>query len=231
MITTNRFYKRIYLSVNGFLIATHFGPTVLVVTIAFLLSLTQYSIFDSAKIAAAILAGQCVVGWSNDLVDFPRDLAALRTSKPLVAGAVSPIQLKRAIAVALILAAVLSFLGPLGPKGTALHGLGLLSATLYNLKIKETLLSVLPYIISFGAVPWAIYASAGKQPSLWLVLSFIIFSSAFHFLNVVKDLEMDIQQGVLGLPQRLGRKKSLGMAAFLALAGFMLVGLKWQLLF
>lgn len=227
MATSDKFQS----SLKGYVFATHFGPTVLVVTISYVLSLTQYSAVNSLGIAAAILAGQCVVGWSNDLIDFPRDQAASRTNKPLVAGLISPTQLKRAIAVALILAAALSFLGPLGPKGAALHGLGLLSATLYNLKIKETLLSVLPYIISFGAVPWAIYASAGKQPSLWLVLSFIIFSSAFHFLNVVKDLETDIQQGVLGLPQRLGRKKSLGMAAFLALAGFMLVGLKWQLLF
>ncbi|CAB4531748.1 unannotated protein [freshwater metagenome] len=231
MITTNRFYKRIYLSVNGFLIATHFGPTVLVVTIAFLLSLTQYSIFDSAKIAAAILAGQCVVGWSNDLVDFPRDLASARMRKPLVAGAVSSGALKRAIFIALSLAVVLSFIGPLGRNGGALHCLGLLSATLYNFKLKETIFSALPYIISFGAAPWAIYLSADKNPSLWLVLAFMIFASAFHFLNVVKDLESDLQQGVLGLPQRLGRQKSIAAALVLILCGVTLLALKWRVLF
>jgi 4-hydroxybenzoate polyprenyltransferase len=106
-----------------------------------------------------------------------------------------------------------------------------LSATLYNLKLKETLVSVLPYIISFGAVPWAIYLSAGKHPSLWLVLSFIIFSSAFHFLNVVKDLEMDLKLGVLGLPQRMGRRKSLRTAFVLIFVGLALVATKWASLF
>jgi len=211
---------------KGFVLATHFGPTVLVVSIAFVLSLTQFSISESIQIAAAILAGQCVIGWSNDLIDFPRDLAASRTSKPLVAGSISPTQLKRAIFIALILAGVLSFIGPLGIKGGALHGIGLLSATLYNLKLKETLFSVLPYIVSFGAVPWAIYKSADKHPSLWLVLAFVIFSSAFHFLNVVKDLDMDVKQGVLGLPQRLGRKRSVGVAAILIFCGLILLILK-----
>jgi len=218
-------------SLKGYVLATHFGPTVLVVSIAFVLSLTQFSMSESIQIAAAILAGQCVVGWSNDLIDFPRDLAASRIGKPLVAGLISPIQLKRAIFIALILAGVLSFIGPLGIKGGALHGIGLLSATLYNLKLKETLLSVLPYIVSFGAVPWAIYISAGKHPSLWLVLAFVIFSSAFHFLNVVKDLDMDVKQGVLGLPQRLGRKRSIAVAIFLILIGAILVISKWGSLF
>ena len=218
-------------SFKGYVLATHFGPTVLVVTVAYILSLTQYSAVHSLEIAAAILAGQCVVGWSNDLIDFPRDLAASRKVKPLVAGSISPAQLKRAISIALILAGLLSFIGPLGVKGGALHGIGLLSATLYNLKLKETLLSVLPYIISFGAVPWAIYISADKHPSLWLVLAFIIFSSAFHFLNVVKDLDMDVKQGVLGLPQRLGRKRSIAVAVFLILLGAILVISKWGSLF
>lgn len=218
-------------SLKGFVVATHFGPTVLVVSIAFVLSRTQFSTSISIAIAAAILAGQCVVGWSNDLIDFPRDLRAARTGKPLVAGTISPAALKRAIVLALILAAALSFFGPLGLKGGALHGLGLLSATMYNIKLKSTRLSVLPYIISFGAVPWAIYISAGKHPSLWLVLAFIFFASAFHFLNVVKDLEMDIQQGVLGLPQRLGRTRSIATAVGLIFCGFALVAMKLSSLF
>ena len=51
--------------------ATHFGPTVLVVTISFCLSISQLSSPKSFEIALAILAGQCVVGWTNDLLDHP----------------------------------------------------------------------------------------------------------------------------------------------------------------
>jgi 4-hydroxybenzoate polyprenyltransferase len=213
-------------AVKGFLLASHFGPTVLVVTISFILASTQYSVTSSLQIAAAILAGQFFVGWSNDLIDYPLDLAASRKTKPLVTGLISPSALKRGIVLALIFAIVLSLLGPLGIRGTAVHGLGLLSATLYNTSLKKTIFSVIPFMISFGAMPWAIYISEGKSPTLWLCLGFVIFASAFHFLNVVKDLEWDLKQGINGLPQRLGRKKSIAIATFLGICGILLVVVK-----
>ena len=213
-------------TIKGFTQATHFGPTVLVVTISFFLSLSQYSARDSIRIAIAILAGQCVVGWTNDLVDLPLDRAAVRSKKPLVAGKITAAQLKPAIFFALGLAIVLSLISPLGVRGTLVHALGLLSATFYNFKLKKTLLSVLPYVISFGSLPWAIYLSAGKHPPLWLVLGFILISSAFHFLNVLKDLEMDVSQGVLGLPQRVGRIGSLAIAIVFIAAGLLSVLLR-----
>ena len=213
-------------STIGLIKATHFGPTVLVVTISFFLTRTQYSIVGSFRVALAILAGQCVVGWTNDLVDFPLDRAAGRSKKPLVSGKVKVEQLKPAIFIALFLALLLSLISPLGLKGTLVHALGLLSATSYNLKLKKTSLSVLPYVISFGSLPWAIYLSAGMHPPLWLVLGFIFISSAFHFLNVLKDLDADIAQGVLGLPQRVGRTGSLGISILLISAGLASVVLR-----
>ncbi len=213
---------------KGFLLASHFGPTVLVVTISFILATTQYSVKSSLQIAAAILAGQFFVGWSNDLIDYPLDLAASRKKKPLVAGSISPRALKRGIFLALISAVGLSLVGPLGLRGSAVHGIGLISATLYNLTLKKTIFSVIPFMISFGAMPWAIYVSEGKSPTPWLCLGFIIFASAFHFLNVVKDLEWDLKQGINGLPQRFGRKRSIFIATTLAIAGILLVIFKWS---
>ena len=213
-------------STVGLIKATHFGPTVLVVTISFFLARTQYSIVGSFRVALAILAGQCVVGWTNDLVDFPLDTPAARRNKPLVAGSVTTQQLKAAISLALILAVILSVVSPLGVIGTLVHALLLLSATMYNLYLKKTVFSVLPYVISFGGLPWAIYLSADKHPPLWIVLGFILISSAFHFLNVLKDLEMDISQGVLGLPQKVGRVASLIIAGLLIVAGLVSVLLR-----
>lgn len=206
-------------SIRGFITATHFGPTVLVVTISFFLSRLEYSVSDSLQIAIAILAGQCVVGWTNDVVDLPLDNPAARSKKPLVAGSVTTKQLKVAISIALLMALLLSLISPLGVIGTLVHALLLLSATAYNLYLKKTVLSVLPYVISFGGLPWAVYLSAGKNPPLWLYLGFILLSSAFHFLNVLKDLEMDLSQGINGLPQRLGKKLSIASAAILAIVG------------
>jgi 4-hydroxybenzoate polyprenyltransferase len=206
-------------NVMGLIKATHFGPTVLVVTISFFLSLTQFPWVSAVEVAVAILAGQCVVGWTNDLLDSKLDRAANRNKKPLVAGSVDEFMLKQWIAIALGSALFLSLIGPLGIKGTLVHFLGLLSATAYNFGLKKTIFSVLPYIVSFGAMPWAIYLANGNTPPAWIYLGFICFSSAFHFLNVIKDLEADKSQGVMGLPQRLGRNASITIAGLLIISG------------
>ena len=192
-----------------FLRAAHFGPTVIVTTASFLLSLSQYSLIDSLRVAIAIFAGQLVVGWSNDFIDAPLDIAAQRTKKPIVSKEINPEQLKKSILVALLAALLLSLFSPLGITGTLIHFLGILSATFYNFKLKPTILSPIPYIVSFGALPWAIYLPAGNHPPLWLYLDFMLIAVAFHFFNVLKDFQWDIKQGIMGIPQRLGRNVSL----------------------
>ena len=192
-----------------FLRAAHFGPTIIVTATTFLLALSQYSLINALRVAIAIFAGQLVVGWSNDLIDAPLDIAAQRTKKPIVTKEINPDQLKKSIVFALIAALLLSLFSPLGLTGTLIHFLGILSATFYNLKLKPTILSPLPYIISFGLLPWAIYLPAANQPPLWLFIDFMLIAVAFHFFNVLKDFQWDINQGVLGLPQRLGRNASL----------------------
>jgi 4-hydroxybenzoate polyprenyltransferase len=198
--------------------ACHFGPTVLVVSISFVLSITQLSAAKSFGIATAILAGQLVVGWTNDLLDHPLDSAAGRMKKPLVNAAVSRKQLKVGVTIALTLAIVLSFFGPLGVKGGLLHMLGLASATIYNFWAKSTWFSALPYAVSFGALPWAVYSAAKENPPVWLFVDFILVSLSFHFLNVIKDLEWDRTQSVLGLPQQIGKRGSIVTAAVLIIA-------------
>ena len=192
-----------------FLRAAHFGPTVIVTVTTFLLSLSQYSLIDSLRVAIAIFAGQLVVGWSNDFIDAPLDIAAHRTKKPIVSKEINPEQLKKSILVALLAALLLSLFSPLGITGTLIHFLGILSATFYNFKLKPTILSPIPYIVSFGALPWAIYLPAGNHPPLWLYLDFMLIAVAFHFFNVLKDFQWDIKQGIMGIPQRLGRNVSL----------------------
>jgi 4-hydroxybenzoate polyprenyltransferase len=217
-VTTRRAFPRFVTTIIGLLKASHFGPTVVVVSITYVLARIQFSASDSLFIAFAILLGQFVVGWSNDLIDFPMDKAAMRVKKPLVAGTISESTLRASIVIALIGALIVSIISPLGVSGSAIHFLGLLSAAAYNLKLKSTLFSVVPFMFSFGALPWAIYAAAGESPPSWMVLAFVLISSAFHFLNVIKDMDTDISQNVMGLPQVLGRKKSTIMA--LLLAGF-----------
>jgi 4-hydroxybenzoate polyprenyltransferase len=206
-----------------FLRAAHFGPTVIVTTASFLLSLSQYSIIDSLRVAIAIFAGQLVVGWSNDFIDAPLDIVAQRTKKPIVSKEINPEQLKKSIVGALFVALILSLFSPLGLTGTLIHFLGILSATIYNFKLKPTILSPLPFIVSFGALPWAIYLPAGNQPPLWLFIDFMLIAVAFHFFNVLKDFQWDINQGVLGLPQRLGRNASLVISISLVISAVLVL--------
>jgi len=201
-----------------FLRAAHFGPTVIVTITTFLLAISQYSIIDALRVALAIFAGQLVVGWSNDFIDAPLDIAAQRTKKPIVSKELKPEQLKKSIVFALIAALLFSLFSPLGITGTLVHFLGILSATFYNLKLKPTILSPLPYIVSFGALPWAIYLPAGNQPPLWLFIDFMIIAVAFYFFNVLKDFQWDINQGILGLPQRLGKNASLFISISLVIS-------------
>lgn len=211
--------KKLAVIVKALLLASHFGPTLLVTTIAFFLASSPFDFTDAAQVALAIFAGQLVVGWSNEVIDYQLDAAADRMNKPLVSGEISLTLLKKLIPVALLSAALLSFFGPLGVKGALVHLLLLLSATLYNVKLKKTVLSPLPYVISFGGLPWAIYLAAGETPPLWLYLGLILFTTAFHFLNVMKDLQWDLEQGVLGLPQRIGKNGSIFAASILVIAG------------
>jgi len=206
-----------------FLRAAHFGPTVIVTTASFLLSLSQYSLIDSLRVAIAIFAGQLVVGWSNDFIDAPLDIAAQRTKKPIVSKEINPEQLKGSIVFALVAAVLLSLFSPLGLTGTLIHFLGILSATIYNFKLKPTILSPLPFIVSFGALPWAVYLPAGNQPPLWLFIDFMLIAVAFHFFNVLKDFQWDINQGVLGLPQRLGRNTSLVISISLVISAILVL--------
>ena len=206
-----------------FLRAAHFGPTLIVTTITFVLALSQFSPIDAFRVAIAIFTGQLVVGWSNDLVDAPLDIAAQRVKKPIVGKEISPDQLRKLIVFALFAALLFSLISPLGLIGTLIHFLGLLSATLYNLKLKSTILSPLPFIVSFGALPWAIYLPTGNQPPLWLFIDFMLISVAFHFFNVLKDFQWDINQGVLGLPQRLGRNASLVISISLVISAVLVL--------
>ena len=54
------------------------------------------------------------------------------------------------------------------------------------------------------------------------MLEFILVTGAFHFLNVIKDLEWDLTQKVLGAPQRLGKKVSVLIATGLVLIAVLL---------
>jgi 4-hydroxybenzoate polyprenyltransferase len=154
-------------------------------------------------VAAAVLAGQLSVGWMNDYLDRGRDVRVRRTDKPVVAGALAPATLRTATFVAAVAVVPLSLLS--GWLAGTLHLLAAASAWAYNLRLKSTALSVLPYAVSFGLLPAFITAGLPGHPVYgWLVAAGALLGAGAHFANVLPDIADDLATGVRGLPQRLG---------------------------
>ncbi|GAB3108254.1 UbiA family prenyltransferase [Streptomyces calidiresistens] len=168
-------------------------------------------------VTTAVLAGQLSVGWLNDLVDADRDARVGRTDKPVARGLVSP----RAVAVATVLAAgaALALSAAAGLLAAAAHLIALVSAWAYDLGVKSTRWSVVPYAVSFGLLPaFVVLALPGAPwPPWWLPTAGALLGCAAHFLNVLPDLADDAAVGVRGLPHRWGAAVSRAVAGVLVL--------------
>jgi 4-hydroxybenzoate polyprenyltransferase len=200
----------------GLLRACHPEPTAAVTLVATLLAVaTGRGPAGVLAVAAAVLASQLAVGWSNDALDAVRDAAVGRPDKPIVAGTVS----RRTVAVAAVAAAVLT--PPLallsGVAAAAVATLGLLSALLYNWPLKFTAASVLPYTLSFAALP-AFVVLGVARPAWWLIAAGALLGAGAHFANVLPDFDDDARTGVRGLPHRIGARASAGAAGGLLFA-------------
>ncbi|MFE0647044.1 UbiA family prenyltransferase [Streptomyces sp. NPDC059534] len=171
-----------------------------------------------ARAVAAVAAGQLSIGWCNDRVDLRRDRAAGRRDKPLARGAVRPGVVGAAACVALLACVPLSL--SCGLLAGSVH-LGCVAAGWsYNLRLKRTVVSWLPYALAFGFLPAFLTLSLPGRPwpPLWWSLAAALLGTGAHFANVLPDIEDDIASGVIGLPHRVGRRVSVALAATLALA-------------
>lgn len=167
-------------------------------------------------VAAAVLTGQLSIGWLNDHLDAERDRAVGRTDKPAATGVISA----RAVGVAALVAAVLCV--PLslasGALAGSLHLVAVAAGLAYDLGLKATRASVLPYAVCFGLLPVFVVLGAGGTPPWWLPAAGALLGSGAHFANVLPDLDDDLATGVQGLPHRIGAAASRTAAAALLLA-------------
>lgn len=157
-----------------------------------------------ASVTAAVLTGQLSVGWSNDAVDARRDRGACRTGKPVAAAAVSVRTAWFAAWFALVLCIALSV--ACGAVAAAVHLTGVGSAWAYNLRLKATVWSWLPYLVGFGSLPAfvALTGSHPAPPAWWAVGAAMLLGVGAHLADVLPDIADDRRTGVLGWPQRLG---------------------------
>lgn len=201
--------------------ACHPGPTLAVTVLTALLSVALALPFGAGVlVTAAVFAGQLTIGWSNDLIDAARDRTVARGDKPLARGELSEAAVRRAIGVAAAVCAALSI--ACGWRSAAVHLLlGVASGWAYNLGLKRTAWSALPYAVAFGVLPAIVSLAAPDRgwPPVWMMATGALLGVGAHLLNALPDLADDDATGVRGLPQRLGASRVRVLAPGVLLVG------------
>lgn len=190
---------------GGLALACHPGPVVAVTSLACALALgSGLGGPRSALVTAAVLAGQLSVGWCNDAFDARRDARAGRRGKPAADGTVGVRAVWAAAVIALALCVPLSL--ACGPLAGTVHLAAVAAAWFYNLRLKATVFSWLPYVTGFGALPAVVALSlpGGPWPRWWTVAAGALLGLAAHLADTLPDIPADRAAGIRGLPHRLG---------------------------
>lgn len=201
----------------------HPGPSLLVTAVFVALAgLAGRAVPDATRIAQLVgimLPIQLCIGAVNDVVDLPEDALA-KPYKPLVAGTLSR-------STAAWVGAALGAIG-LGVAATVnlatllLGGAALAAGLAYDLELRRTILSWVPWWGGMAVLPLAAYASAGAIPSRLFVLVPLaaLVALGLHLANALPDIDADRAAGVRSLPVVIGgiRARRAGPVA-LALAG------------
>ncbi|NCW42698.1 MAG: hypothetical protein EBX11_06880 [Actinobacteria bacterium] len=211
------------LKIRPYLKAAHFGPTMLITAISFVFGTQLWWEGPAYVIAFTVFLGQLIIGWSNDLYDYQDDLKHNRTNKPLVAGTITPENLRKTTFIFIPIAVIANLIGPLGLKGGSVYLLGVGCGIAYNFYFKFSPLSPLPYAIALAALPASVYFAVNRTPPLWVLAAGSLLGVGFHFLNVLKDIEKDQSSSIKGLPQIVGKRASAVIALVLIVIAIVVV--------
>ena len=155
------------------------------------------------QLIGTMLPIQLCIGVINDVVDLPADTVA-QPYKPLVRGVMG----RRTAA---WLGAMLGAIGLASAAAINLGTLGLGAAALaaglsYDLGLRRTVLSWVPWWGGMAVLPLASYASAGAIPSQLLVLIPLsaLIAMGLHLANALPDIDTDRAAGVRSLPVLIG---------------------------
>jgi 4-hydroxybenzoate polyprenyltransferase len=199
--------------------SAHILPSLAVTSAATALAFAAGLTTRAPLVTLAVGTGQLSIGWSNDWLDWRRDLVAGRTDKPLAQGSITPRAV--AVAAALALAACVVVSLALGWTAGMIHLVAVAAGWAYNVRAKHTWYSVAPWALAFGLLPAVVTLTepSGRWPAWWLLAAGALVGAGAHFANAIPDLDDDRSTGVHGLPHRLGRRGALAAAVALVAAG------------
>lgn len=202
----------------------HPAPALAVVllsaALAAILASQRDGAFDPGPVALTVLSiagSQVFTGATNDLADRDRD-ARVRPEKPIPSGELS---VNAALWVASIgLGLQLAASSRLGVLPLALGAIATASALAYNLGLSRTPASVIPYLVSFGILPFWIAAGIGVPPDRVVAAALLVtpFAGAAHLANTARDFDADAVSGSRSLAQVLGPERSRLIALVVAMA-------------
>jgi 4-hydroxybenzoate polyprenyltransferase len=184
--------------------------TIFVATVVFSLLASQ-GVPDPllfVRVVGVVALGQACVGFTNELRDMPQD-RLVKPDRPLIDGRASP-RVARVIAWgvgigSLVLGLTFGWVGVL----FSIFGTG--AGLLYNFWLKGTVMSWLPYAISFSLLPlWPFAALDNWNTTLaWIWVLILPASIALNIAQSLSDIDDDRTLGVGGLAERLGRQGAL----------------------
>ena len=208
--------------------ACHFEPTAAVTAITVALAASTGRPWPGTFLAgSAVLAGQLTIGWHNDWLDAERDRRAARPDKPIARGDIA----RREVGIAALCASVAVV--PLSLASGWVAGLAHIGAVgfalAYNARLKATVASFVPYAVAFPLLVCFISlgANSSRWPPWWALVGASALGTGAHLANAAPDLAYDLSAGIRGLPQLLGRGRSIlgALGLMVASSAVMILGM------
>lgn len=165
----------------------------------------------------AVLMTQIATGALNDFVDRERD-AVTQPEKPIPSGEISP-----AFALLLTAGSLVMYIplaASFGRIAFAILTVGLIGGLSYDLWLKPTVLSPLPYIVGFLSLgTWAAIVTDTFRARIVLIYPIAaLLLVAAHIAQSLPDIESDLRHGQHGIAAELGPVRSLMALAILTAA-------------
>ena len=186
---------------------SHPGPSLLVTCVLVAIAgLAARHVPDAPRVlqlVGAMLPVQLCIGVVNDVVDLRAD-AVTKPHKPLVRGVIS---LPTATGVGVVLGAIgLGAAATINPATLGFDALALCAGLAYDLGLRRTPFSWVPWWGGMAVLPFEGYASVGLGPSRLLVLIPLsgLIAVGLHVANALPDIEGDRAAGRRSLPVLLG---------------------------
>ena len=157
----------------------------------------------------AMVALQAGIGATNDVVDAPRD-AGHKPGKPIPAGLIARRTALSVSAGAFALGVALS-LAAAGGRGVALAALVIAIGLAYDLRLKGTAWSWLPFAVGIPVLPvFGWLGATGGLPSAFVVLvpAAVAAGTALAIGNAMADIERDRDAGSGSVALALGSERA-----------------------